>query len=70
MPAVYMGLKRTVDDCNRHFSTVIKDAKATFTSDSARGILDQWILLVIKAAKEIQDAYREPGFGMFLNQAY
>ena len=58
-----MGLKRTVDHCDEHFNSVIKDAKAKFTSDSARATLDRWIWLVIKAAKEIQEAYRDPGLG-------
>ena len=58
-----MGLKRTVDHCDEQFNSVIKDAKAKFTSGSARATLDRWIRLVTQAAKEIQKVYGEPGFG-------
>ena len=51
-------------DCNRHFNNVIKDARATFTSDSARRTLDAWIGLVIQASKAIRQAYGQHGFGM------
>ena len=51
-------------DCNRHFNNVIKDARATFTSDGARRALDEWIGLVIRASKEIQQAYGGHGIGV------
>ena len=60
-----MDLQRTVMDCNRHFNNVIKDARATFTSDGARRALDDWIELVIRASKEIQQAYGASGVGAF-----
>ena len=63
MPVVHADLQRTVMDCNRHFNNVIRDARATFTSDSARRALDGWIELVIRASKEIQQAYGQHGFG-------
>ena len=57
VPEVYKALYETVLECNRHFDTVIRDAKATFSTANAQRALDDWIDLVVKASMEIKQAY-------------
>lgn len=63
MPSNYKALRDIVIDCNRHFETVIRDAKAVFTSENAQRAIDDWIYLVIDASKEIQSFYRRSSLG-------
>ena len=65
IPAVFKSLRETVLDCNRDFDTVIRDARAVFTTDNARKALDDWIFLVKEAATEIRDAYSKSKAGAF-----
>ena len=63
VPEVYKALYETVLECNRHFDTVIRDARASFTSTNAQRALDDWINLVVKASAEIQQAYSKSKAG-------
>ena len=63
IPSVYKSLQETVLDCNRHFDTVIRDARVAFTEISARRALDDWIFLVSEAAAEIKEAYSKSKAG-------
>ena len=57
IPAIYLGLRDAVLDCQRHFDVVVKDARATFTNDGAGRALDDWMTLVIQSAAEIKAFY-------------
>ena len=57
MPVRYKALKDAVLDCNKHFDTVIKDSRATFTSDQVQRAIENWTKLVIEASLEIREVY-------------
>ena len=63
IPEIFKSLQETVLDCNRHFETVIKEAKDVFKTDNARRALDDWIDLVIKVSEEIRLIYAESKAG-------
>ena len=63
IPSIYQSLYDTVMDCNKEFDTVIRRAEATFTTDTARRALDEWINVVKEAALEIRNAYSKSKAG-------
>ena len=63
MTRTYNGLKDTILDCQAHFDVVLRRARTVFTSADAGRALDEWMLLVIGAAREIRDFYAKSSLG-------
>ncbi|KAF7377628.1 WD40 repeat-like protein [Mycena sanguinolenta] len=68
IPSDYKALQETVLDCNKHFDSVIRDARAAFTSTNARRALDDWVDLIVQASKEIRKLYSKSKAELLLRE--